>query len=122
MTRMWRGPCESLRAAQSDPLWAAIHRRGGRHQVSCNIAFDGRSADFYRVEKIKGDWYQFDLGRVEGGDPFFTVLAGYRRFTPFDAELREQSFSYIERVADEIDFDCALISRKLSAAVDAFCE
>lgn len=120
MTRMWRGPCEALRQASSDPLWAAIHRRGGRLSVACTVAHDGRSADFYRVEKIKGEWYRFDLGRVEGGDPYFTVLAGYREFTPFDPELFEQNHAYLERVAEDVVLDGRLIASKLGQAVDAF--
>lgn len=122
MTRMWRGPCEALRAAYSDPLWGAIHRRGGRLHIACTVTDDGRFADFYRIEKINGEWYRFDLGRVKGGDPYFTVLAGYRRFTPLDAELIEQNHAYIERQAESIVFDGHSISIKLGQAVDAFCE
>lgn len=120
MTRMWRGPSESLKAAESNSLWAAIHRRGGRHLVACDVSPDGRSADFYRLQSIKGDWFRFDLGRVEGETPFSTVLAGYRRFTPLDAELLDQNVAYIEQAASEIDRDCLMIAGKLSGAVDSF--
>lgn len=122
MTRMWRGPCEGLKAAENDPLWVAIHRRGGRHLVSCNVALDGRSADFFRLEKIGGAWHRRDLGSVGGRDPFSTALAGYRRFTPFDADLVRQNHAYIERMAEEISFQCSTAIDKLAAAVDAFCE
>jgi hypothetical protein len=120
MARMWRGPCEALRAAHADPLWAAIHRRGGRHFVACNVAPDGRSADFYRLEKVKGEWYSFDLGRVQGGDPHFTVLAGYRRFTPLDAELIQLNAAYLDRVAGDIVLDGRAVVSKLMFAVDQF--
>lgn len=122
MARMWKGPCESLKAAGADPLWAAIHRRAGRLNIACNVESDGRSATFFRVEKIRGEWYSFDLGRVQGGDPYFTVLAGYRQFTPLDAELIAQNCAYIARQAEEIDIACLTLAGTLSAAVDAFCE
>jgi hypothetical protein len=120
MTRMWRGPCEALKATNADALWAAIHRRGGRLNIACNVAHDGRSANFFRVEKIRGEWFQFDLGRVEGGDPYSTVLAGYRRYTPLDAELLTQNHSYLERMAEDIVLDGNAIVAKLGQAADCF--
>src|SRR5690349_8576469 len=102
MTRMWRGPCAALKKAESDALWTAIHRRAGRMGIACSVEHDGRSADFYRIDKIRGDFYRTDLGRVSGADPYSTVLAGYRRFTPLDAELLSQSHQYVERLAEDI--------------------
>jgi len=122
MTRMWRGPCDALKATSSEPLWAAIHRRGGRLNVACHVEHDGRSASFFRVEKIRGEWYQFDLGRVHGGDPYSTVLEGFRRYTPLDAELLQQNHAYVERLAGEIGDDCAYLVRKLGQCADEFCE
>ena len=120
MTRMWRGPCADLKSASTDPLWAAIHRRNGRLGISCNVALDGRSAEFFRIEKRGGDFYQFDLGRVEGGDPMFTVLHGSHEFTPLDPELIELHHAYIERQAEQIVADSRLIAQKLEAAADEF--
>jgi hypothetical protein len=120
MAKIWKGPCEALRRAHADPLWAAIHRRAGRLFVACNIADNGRSGTFYRVEKIKGEWYQFDLGRAEGSDPFSTALAGYRRFTPLDAELVAQNHQYLDRLAEDIVLDGRAIVRTLNQAADYF--
>lgn len=122
MARMWRGSCEALKRASADPLWAAIHRRGGRLQIACTVERDGRSASFFRVEKIRGEWYQYDLGRSEGGDPYSTVLAGFRKFTPLDAELVQQNHAYVERMAHEIADDCQYLVRKLGQCADEFCE
>lgn len=123
MTRMWRGPCDALKAASSDPLWAAIHRRGGRLGVFCNVTHDGKLASFFSVEKIRGEYYQRDIGQARSdGDPYFAVLAGFRQFTPLDPELIALNASYIGRLADEIESDCHMLAVKLDKAVDAYCE
>lgn len=120
MTRLWRGPSAELKATSSDPLWAAIHRRGGRLNVACHVEHDGRSATFFRIEKVRGDFLQFDLGRVQGRDPYSTVLEGYRRFTPLDTELLQQNHSYVERLAENVVLDGNSLVRKLGRAVDQF--
>lgn len=120
MTRMWRGPAAELKEAQADPLWAAIHRRGGRLGVACNVESDGRTADFWRVEKRGADFYQVELGRVRGADPYMTVLNGYRRWTPLDAELVSLNVRYLEREALAIVADCRLVVSKLEQAVESF--
>lgn len=53
------------------------------------------------------------LGRVEGADPYATLLAVAHQFTPLDAELIEQHTTYIERQVDEI--------ARIARAHDALC-
>ena len=120
MARMWRGPCAALKAAEADPLWAAIHRRNGRIGVFCTVANDGRSASFYSISKSRGEFYQHDLGQAEGADPYLAVLHGSHTFTGYDAELIQLHHEYLARLAEEIDVDCLMIAGKLKAAADAF--
>jgi hypothetical protein len=122
MARMWRGPCAALKAAESDPLWSALHRRNGKLGVFCNVSSDGRLAQFHTITKHRGEWYQNDLGEAQGRDPFLTVLRGSHRFTPLDAELLDLHSRYLERLADEIAGDLHAVVTKLGRAVDAYCE
>lgn len=121
MAHMWRGPCEALKKASDDPLWAAIHRRNGRQLICCQMEMDGRSALFYRLEKgTDGEWYRYDLGRAEGADPYLTSLWGSHRFTAFDAELLALHLRYVLRLAEEIDDSVHAIVNKLGRMADEF--
>jgi hypothetical protein len=122
VTRMWRGPCEALKSAEADPLWAKLHRRNGRLGVFCNVDQAGRQASFFSISKHRGEFYQHDLGDVTGADPMLTVLRGAHKFTPLDGDLIQLHHAYLERLAEDIVLDGGSIVTKLGQAVDAFCE
>ena len=109
-----------MKAAEADPLWAAIHRRNGRLGVFCNTTPDGRRASFFAITKQRGEWYQHDLGEAEGDDPFLTVLHGSHSYAGTDGELIALHHRYLERLADDIVLDGRSVVRKLEAAADAF--
>lgn len=122
MIRMWRGPCEAIRATESDPLWAAIQRRNGRLGVFCNVDNDARVAEFYTIEERRGGLYQIDLGRVEGnhGDPYLLCLWGSHDFTDLDPELIQLHHQYLGRLAENIVLDGRMLVSKLEAAAMEF--
>lgn len=122
MTRIWSGPCEALKKAQADPLWAAMHRRNGRLGVACTIEPDGRSGDFYEVVKRRGEWYRHDLGRVSGENPFIVTLNGSHRFTPFDAELRDMHYTYLDRLAGDVEEGLHDLVKAADGAADDLAE
>ena len=112
MAKMWKGPCEALRAAHADPLWAAIHRRAGRQGVFMDIDLEATIGTFFTIE----NGYKRVVGQVRGSDPMLIALHGYHRFTDSDSELFEQHHTYLLRLADEIASDVALVIDKLGKA------
>jgi hypothetical protein len=120
MARMWRGPSAAMKAAESDPLWASLHRRNACLGIFCNVTNDGRLASFYTISNQRGGPFQHDLGESSGDDPMLTVLHGSHTFTPFDAELMRLHHAYLERMSESIVLDGHSITRKLAQAVDAF--
>jgi hypothetical protein len=116
MARMWHGPSVELKAAEADPLWAAIHRRNAKLGVFCNTTPDGKAASFYT---ISGN-VQHDLGTVEGADPMLAALWGSHKFAGYDADLIQLHHSYLDRLAEDIVLDGYAIVRNLCQAVDQF--
>lgn len=122
MPRMWRGHNAELKAAEANPLWALLHRRNGKINISCNVDSQDNTAEFYRIEQGSGrcgTWFRYDLGEVKGVDPMFNCLWGSHRFTPADAELFSLHYQVILGRLDEITTELAALD-KLDHALDEF--
>lgn len=118
MTRMWKGPCEAVKAALADPIAIRLHRRAGEQMVFCKVADDGRSALVFRLQR----GFQSILGIAQGRDPLDTIVNVALEFTEHDPELFGLIAALIERRTDEVTSDLAVLSKKLGHAIDDFTE
>jgi len=118
MTRMWQGASPALKAAESDPLWAAVHRHNGRNWIASEFSQTGLSATVYRT--WRGGCEQ--IGRVEGDNPLSVAFKIAHQFTPFGSDLLALHASYIEREAEHIGFDCRQLLKRLDGQLDELAE
>ncbi len=114
MSKMWRGPSDSLKAAYSDPLATAMTRRCGRLGIFFNIQHDGRKAEVFT---LRGD-YKVPAGEMQGGDPLNVILNVALQHTPFDADLRSQAEALLARRTDEVIDAISDLNRRLPVALE----
>lgn len=97
MSKMWTGPSEDYRLALTDPVAVRLHRRAGEQGIAYNIANNGRSAEVFRMVKVRdGLWNLPVLGTVEGDDAIHCCINAALEYTEHDPEL----FSLIARDID----------------------
>lgn len=118
MSKMWKGPCDALRATYSDPLASRLHRRAGEQLIAYDINHAGTLATVYRVEKRGGEWYRIDLGSVQGADPMNTYINVALAYTSHDQELFALIAEQICRRADEVTSIARLLAKVVAEAED----
>lgn len=118
MSKMWRGPCEAVKASYMNPIATRLHRRAGEQSIFYDISHDGRSSKAWRLEKRGDTWHEIPLGAVEGGDPLNTYINASLEFTKHDAELYSLIARDLAARTDDLVSRFADAGKRLSNACD----
>lgn len=97
MSLLWRGPSAEVIDAMCNPVALKMHRRAGQQSVAYRLSRDGRTAEVFRMEKSRGQWFFVPLGTVRGADPLDTFLNAALEYTEHDDELVELATALIEQ-------------------------
>jgi hypothetical protein len=94
---LWTGPSAEVTAALGNPVALKLHRRAGRQSIAYNLSHNGRTAEVFRMEKSRGQWFLVPLGTARGADPLDTFLNAALEYTEHDDELVELATALIEQ-------------------------
>jgi len=102
MSKMWKGPCDALKATYADPLAARFHRRASEQQISYTLSADGRAAQVARIEQRRSGWHTVSIGVASGDDAMNTIVNVALEFTAHDHELFALIAEHIAHRTDDV--------------------
>jgi hypothetical protein len=118
MAKMWKGPCEALKASYSCPIAVRLARRAGEQHIAYDTDHSGTRATVWRMERRSGEWCRVDLGTAEGADPMNTYINVALEFTRHDQELFSLIAAQIDKRAEEVISVLRDLVKRADAATD----